>query len=131
MVVVDETSKIKNFAAKRTKIVMKIGQKTKYKMVLTGTPITQGAHDIFSQWLFLDKGSTFGSSQERFLERYFRREGWKGVPKGGRNGWALKEISELIFNRANTRNAKYFQQAEYGKYTRAALLGLTLNENGF
>ena len=29
------------------------------------------------------------------------------------------------------KNAKYFKQAEYGKHTRAALLGLTLNENGF
>lgn len=99
-VIVDETSKIKNFAAKRTKIVIKIGQRTNYKMCLTGTPITQGAQDVFSQWLFLDKGSTFGSSQDRFLERYFNKIGWKWHPRGGKNGWALKEISELMFNRA-------------------------------
>ena len=30
-----------------------------------------------------------------------------------------------------TKQARYFEQAEYGKYTRAALLGLILNENGF
>lgn len=39
----------------------------------------------------------------------------------------LDEISAAV---DSTGHAKYFQQAEYGKYTRAALLGLTLNEKG-
>ena len=43
----------------------------------------------------------------------------------------LPRLDEISTDIDNTRNAKYFQQAEYGKYTRAALLGLTLNENGF
>jgi aspartate carbamoyltransferase catalytic subunit len=43
----------------------------------------------------------------------------------------LPRIDEISTEVDNTKNAKYFQQAEYGKYTRAALLGLTLNENGF
>ena len=30
-----------------------------------------------------------------------------------------------------SKQARYFQQAEYGMYTRAALLGLILNEDGF
>jgi len=40
----------------------------------------------------------------------------------------LDEISPEI---DKTKQAKYFQQAEYGMYTRAALLGLVLNEKGF
>ena len=43
----------------------------------------------------------------------------------------LPRIDEISTDIDKTKNAKYFQQAEYGKYTRAALLGLTLNENGF
>lgn len=43
----------------------------------------------------------------------------------------LPRIDEISADVDNTKNAKYFQQAEYGKYTRAALLGMTLNENGF
>ncbi|MHA7648185.1 aspartate carbamoyltransferase [Nitrosopumilus sp. S4] len=43
----------------------------------------------------------------------------------------LPRIDEISPEVDNTKNAKYFKQAEYGKYTRAALLGLTLNENGF
>jgi len=43
----------------------------------------------------------------------------------------LPRIDEISPDVDNTKNAKYFEQAEYGKHTRAALLGLTLNENGF
>ena len=43
----------------------------------------------------------------------------------------LPRIDEISTDVDKTKNAKYFKQAEYGKHTRAALLGLTLNENGF
>lgn len=43
----------------------------------------------------------------------------------------LPRIDEISNDVDKTKNAKYFEQAEYGKHTRAALLGLTLNENGF
>lgn len=43
----------------------------------------------------------------------------------------LPRIDEISSDVDRTKNAKYFEQAEYGKYTRAAILGLTLNENGF
>ncbi len=43
----------------------------------------------------------------------------------------LPRLDEISTDVDKTKNAKYFEQAEYGKYTRAALLGLTLNENGF
>ena len=43
----------------------------------------------------------------------------------------LPRLDEISNDIDKTKNAKYFQQAEYGKYTRAAMLGLILNENGF
>ena len=43
----------------------------------------------------------------------------------------LPRLDEISNDVDKTKNAKYFEQAEYGKYTRAALLGLILNENGF
>ena len=43
----------------------------------------------------------------------------------------LPRIDEISTDVDSTKQAKYFEQAEYGKYTRAALLGLILNENGF
>jgi len=43
----------------------------------------------------------------------------------------LPRLDEISTDVDKTKNAKYFEQAEYGKHTRAALLGLILNENGF
>jgi len=43
----------------------------------------------------------------------------------------LPRIDEISTDVDSNNQAKYFEQAEYGKYTRAALLGLILNENGF
>jgi len=43
----------------------------------------------------------------------------------------LPRVDEISTDVDKTKQAKYFEQAEYGKYTRAALLGLVLNENGF
>ena len=43
----------------------------------------------------------------------------------------LPRIDEISSDVDRTKNARYFEQAEYGKYTRAAILGLILNENGF
>jgi len=43
----------------------------------------------------------------------------------------LPRLDEISNDVDNTKNAKYFEQAEYGKHIRAALLGLILNENGF
>ena len=43
----------------------------------------------------------------------------------------LPRVDEISVDVDGTKQARYFEQAEYGKYTRAALLGLILNENGF
>jgi aspartate carbamoyltransferase catalytic subunit len=42
----------------------------------------------------------------------------------------LPRVDEISTDVDYTKQAKYFQQAEYGKFTRAALLGLVLNEAG-
>lgn len=43
----------------------------------------------------------------------------------------LPRLDEVSVEVDSTGHARYFQQAEYGKYARAALLGLALNEGGF
>ena len=52
-VVVDESSYIKGHRALRTQRITVIGRRAKYRMVLTGTPFTQGVVDLFSQMTFL------------------------------------------------------------------------------
>jgi SNF2 family DNA or RNA helicase len=52
-VILDESSYIKGHRAKRTERVILITEKAKYRFVLTGTPISQGVEDLFSQMKFL------------------------------------------------------------------------------
>lgn len=52
-VVVDESSYIKGNRAKRTERIITLSEKCRYRMVLTGTPFTQGAVDLYSQMKFL------------------------------------------------------------------------------
>jgi SNF2 family DNA or RNA helicase len=54
MMVVDESTTIKNRDAKRTKAAIKIGKLAVYRRILTGTPITQSPLDLYSQAQFLD-----------------------------------------------------------------------------
>lgn len=96
MIILDESSKIKNFHAKRTKNCIELGNLTPYKMILTGTPITQNAHDIFSQFYFLDSGDTFGTSYEKFLDKFFKKVGFKYyISKAN-----LEAIHDLIFDKS-------------------------------
>ena len=48
MAVVDESSSIKNWKAKRSKNVVKVGGWAEYRLILTGTPVTQGLEDLFA-----------------------------------------------------------------------------------
>jgi SNF2 family DNA or RNA helicase len=53
MVIVDESSYIKGHKASRTQRITHIGQRARYRLILTGTPISQGVVDLFSQMRFL------------------------------------------------------------------------------
>jgi SNF2 family DNA or RNA helicase len=52
-VAIDESTSIKNPAAKRSKNVVKAGQRAKYKRIMTGSPVTKSPMDLFQQCGFL------------------------------------------------------------------------------
>ncbi|MBQ7263530.1 MAG: DEAD/DEAH box helicase, partial [Synergistaceae bacterium] len=51
--IVDESSHIKGWRAKRTQRLIAFCEECRYRMILTGTPMTQGVPDLFSQMYFL------------------------------------------------------------------------------
>ena len=51
--VVDESLKIKNLRAQRTKRLITIGSRAAYKLILNGTPVTKNILDIYAQMYFL------------------------------------------------------------------------------
>jgi superfamily II DNA or RNA helicase len=52
--VVDESTRIKNPTAKRTKAIIRTTRDATHRYCLTGTPITQSPLDAYSQFFFLD-----------------------------------------------------------------------------
>jgi SNF2 family DNA or RNA helicase len=67
--VLDESTKIKNMQAKRTKKIIKGFSNRRYKAILTGTPTPNSPVDIYSQFEFLKPGF-FGMSLFHFKHHY-------------------------------------------------------------
>jgi SNF2 family DNA or RNA helicase len=56
LMVVDESTSIKNMGAQRTKNIIELGKQCDYRRVLTGTPITNSPLDVYAQCEFLQRG---------------------------------------------------------------------------
>lgn len=95
MVILDESTKIKNPQAQVSKALYKIGKVAKYRYIMTGSPITQSPVDIYSQYKFLDD-NIFGKSFTLFKAKYVIFGGWEGREIiGYRN---IDEIKEKIYS---------------------------------
>tara|TARA_R110001592_G_scaffold8884_2_gene48004 strand:+ start:636 stop:2174 length:1539 start_codon:yes stop_codon:yes gene_type:complete len=70
MMVVDESTTIKNRKAQRTKNLMALTKYSKYRRILTGSPVTKSPLDLFSQCNFLDERSLGFNSFFAFQNRY-------------------------------------------------------------
>jgi len=70
-VVLDESTVIKNNQSKIFDAICHIAHTSKYRRILTGTPMPQGPQDIWAQFYFLDKGLTFGTDYNRWLDEHF------------------------------------------------------------
>lgn len=92
-VILDESTKIKNPKAKRSKVAIKLGRMAKYKTIMTGTVAPNSLLDIYNQFNFLNPG-IFGSSYYHFREMYFFAGGYENKQ------WFVKpEAIELLKNR--------------------------------
>jgi len=67
---IDESTTIKNPAAKRTKNIVSLRSLTKYRRILTGSPVTKSPLDLFTQCYFLDPYLLDQSSYYVFRTRY-------------------------------------------------------------
>lgn len=82
-VVCDESTRIKNVKAKRSKAVYALGLKAKHRWILTGSPRPKGVEDLYGQFFFLDRGAVLGKNYWAFQARFF-----SSIPIGnGRQMW--------------------------------------------
>lgn len=70
VLVEDESSRIKNPRAARTKAIHKLRQYAKVRINLSGTPITRGLEDLWSQYELLDPAILGMSNYYAFRGRY-------------------------------------------------------------
>ena len=67
---IDESTTIKNSSAKRTKNILKLGPQSKYRRIMTGSPITKNPLDLYSQCEFLSSWLLDFASFYAFRNRY-------------------------------------------------------------
>lgn len=75
LVIADEAHKIKENRSKQSKAMHALGDKARYKLLLTGTLITNKELDVFSEYRFLNS-SIFGTSFYAFRNKYFDMVGY-------------------------------------------------------
>ena len=73
MQAVDESHKIKGHDASRAINIEMLGRESKYKAIMSGSPISQGPMDLYQQFQFLSPDiiglGDFGSFQARYCEK--------------------------------------------------------------
>jgi SNF2 family DNA or RNA helicase len=74
-IICDEGHKLKSHTANASKATHKIGALAKYRLLLTGTVITNKPIDVFSQYKFVNP-EIFGHSFYSFRNRYFNLVGY-------------------------------------------------------
>ena len=82
LMAVDESTTIKNPKAQRTKNIISIGNKARYRRILTGSPVTKNPLDLFTQCYFLDP---FHLEHESFYSYRMRYATMKTLHVRGRS----------------------------------------------
>ena len=70
LMAIDESTTIKNPKAKRTKNIIDLARHSKYRRIMTGSPVTKNPLDLFSQCYFLDPFHLNHESYYSFRMRY-------------------------------------------------------------
>jgi len=99
LVAIDESTTIKNPGAQRTKNILRLSKLSKYRRILTGSPVTKSPLDLFTQCYFLDPWLLDHDSYYAFRTRYalMKTANFNGrsvqIVTGYRN---LAELSEKL-----------------------------------
>lgn len=95
--IIDESSKWKNWTAQRTLILKRYLGQFRRRHILTGSPTPQNLADYCAQQFLVDKGATLGHSITDFRRQYF----WDAAPMQNYSIWrprrgAMEEILKLV-----------------------------------
>lgn len=98
-VVVDESTYIKGHRAKRTYRITAMAQRARYRLILTGTPITQGVIDLYAQMRFLSPAILGYSSFYQFARNHLEySEKHRGmIVRSLNTGWLAAKIRPYTY----------------------------------
>ena len=94
IIIYDESAKyLKHVTSKRTMSAIHLSNKASHRMILTGTLIGDKPLNLWSQFMCLDCGKSFGANFYRFRSNHFDKEKKKWI------SYKLKQESIPIFKR--------------------------------
>lgn len=102
-IVVDESLKIKNRDAKRTRRILQLGEAAEYKLILNGTPLSKNVLDLWTQMQFLSPKillMDYNQFKNTYCEYYIRGR-LKGLVKRQHNvEHLISKVEPYIFDAA-------------------------------
>lgn len=110
MIVLDESTRIKNESSERYKAAAKLGQYVRYRYEGTGLPVTNKPHDLFAQFEWLQSGLLGTTSYRAFVAEYsdlLTKDDWafkKMIEKNPRIAYAQIVRRDEVTNRPIYRN---------------------------
>ncbi len=94
LIIADEAHKIKEARTSQSKCLHALGDLARYKLLLTGTVITNKELDVFSQYRYLNR-QIYGSSFYQFRNRYFDMVGYGNhIPRF--KAWMLDDFLQKM-----------------------------------
>jgi SNF2 family DNA or RNA helicase len=111
VLVCDESQRLKNPQAVRTKMAVLLADRALHRYILSGTPILNNPMDIWSQYRILDKGESFLDATGEplnfyaFRGRYFidknaSMPAHRHFPKWEHRDGILAELNKIIYQKA-------------------------------
>jgi len=94
IVIVDESTYIKNWSAKRTGYLKKMIKTIPKRVILTGTPAANSLADLFAQIFMIDDGEALGRTITKFRSMFCTPTGYQG------RQWSVKGGSGVLLNKA-------------------------------
>lgn len=98
-VIVDESSYIKGHRSTRTRRITHFSEQARYRMLLTGTPMSQGVQDLYAQMRFLSSKilgySSFYSFAANHLEYSEKYPGL--IVRAHNTGWLAAKMQPYVY----------------------------------
>jgi SNF2 family DNA or RNA helicase len=92
----DESSRIRNPKAIRTKVAMEIAPEAAYRLIMTGTPLVKGFENLWSQLSFLSPDILRCRTYIQFRSLYCKTTSIPGAPRGAMQIVGYQRVDELM-----------------------------------